>query len=225
MKVDVTLPGSVVPSWIRYRTTQTPFIITIQILPSSYLLGFAFCVVLEKGCSLSGGECECYLKDAKGNKTSESRHISFVSCNKHLPLDTVFLSYRGESFPKILKKLKEIKAVDQSSTFNPELSFQFYSNPWEKSTNGIKECGVWPIYESDLEAEKKKKLKRKRKVSLILWHFKWQTLIYRRMKKSKNHRSSKHRNRVRTNVSYTSRKKARISNISFTKEVQEITRY
>ncbi|KAK7349265.1 hypothetical protein VNO77_06498 [Canavalia gladiata] len=151
------LPGSRVPDWFKYQTTEAS--ITVEFSSSSDLLGFVLCVVFgqfpsnEKYSATVG--CECYSSDGgKVGYTNNWYNTDIIE----LKSDHVYLWYDPLFCDMILMAVKEHGAAsDESTIYNPKVFFKFIVTIYKCGVNvkdhgcliGMKECGVCPIYASE----------------------------------------------------------------------------
>ena len=148
--VHVCLPGSQVPGWFSYRTTQTRM--TIELVPgassTSRFLGFILCAVLppkEKGLDGENLICNYCIEASDGLSVKCTSLVSL----QNWALNNVYLWYDAQCCLRIMRGLKDSKANDEDKVHNLKVSFHFVRTE-NTLPREIKQCGVHPIYASDI---------------------------------------------------------------------------
>ncbi|XP_028785152.1 disease resistance protein RML1B-like [Neltuma alba] len=166
----ISVPGSRVPEWIKYRAAQSSVIVELPPLSDSLL--FFFCIVVdadsESNWESHGLKCSCYLE---GFDVKYSVWEEFFGDSKS---DHVFIWDDSFTYEEIMD---EIRRRNQQLFANMKLHFEFSIVTHEAIINGerktskptIKECGVWPVSVSECpkfveEMEMERKRKRPRDV-------------------------------------------------------------
>ncbi|KAK7321389.1 hypothetical protein VNO77_31998 [Canavalia gladiata] len=145
----VIFPGSRVPDWFNYRSTQATITVELLHSPQSNFCGFIFCLILppspsnESTCNWKVG-CECYLESGE-----RIRNTSMCSFATGLVSDHVYLWYDENFCLEMLNTIVKSRTNDHYSTYNSKLSFQFFVETEDKLNVVIKECGICLIYGSE----------------------------------------------------------------------------
>ncbi|KAI9120054.1 hypothetical protein K1719_009023 [Acacia pycnantha] len=150
-EVKVCYPGSTIPKGFKYSRTAERFI-SIELAPSSsdHLLGFASCCVLAMP-TLAFTYVELWIRR---KLQFEDEEIYWVD-EKFFP-DIVDVNGRNvylwyDPIEYILNETQ--RSFDEGTTY--KFTFKFSVANWENESDHqeINECGIWPIYASDLQEE------------------------------------------------------------------------
>ncbi|KAI9120050.1 hypothetical protein K1719_009019 [Acacia pycnantha] len=152
-EVKVCYPGSTIPKGFKYSRTAERFI-TIELAPSSsdHLLGFASCCVLAKWDVMYINTFiwrKLHLEDEEIYCEDEKKFPNlgkWNGCNVYLWYDPM---------ESILKETQ--RSFDGGTTYKFTCEFFvgdcFRNCVVECDHHWINECGIWPIYASDLQEE------------------------------------------------------------------------
>ncbi|MED6136421.1 hypothetical protein PIB30_056012 [Stylosanthes scabra] len=147
-RVQFCFPSKQVPGWFTHRTTETMMTVELVLSQSDRFLGFMLCVVVPKESSSSSGilGCEYCIEGGRDGKSVEYSRWWKPSPKKGV-CENVFLWYVGECCLDIVREMKENVCNN-----NLKVSFQFsiISRGGKLCRDGIKQCGVHPIYASDM---------------------------------------------------------------------------
>ncbi|KAI4352938.1 hypothetical protein L6164_007142 [Bauhinia variegata] len=169
---SICLPGSQVPNWFSYRTTEAS--VTIELPPSSKFMSLVFSLVLnqfieQQPDSFASVGCKCYFEASNGERDQ------YDTCfrGNHFPtttlsLDHVFLWYDEFLCDSILEAIKESRATYQGTTYIPKITFEFFAASFHRRRVGkrieeakinleIKECGICLICNSEHQQGTKSK--------------------------------------------------------------------
>ncbi|XP_057742470.1 disease resistance protein RPV1-like [Arachis stenosperma] len=151
MRCEVCYPGSTVPEWFRFRTTEGASIRVEIDKPYHQLLGFfVSCAVSQEFSPYYSVHCEYDLGD--GEKYPHGSYYSH-RVDKRWDSDHVFLWFHPFYSCRILRAIERcIGSDDGSSTWNRTISFTFTAEGFRSTPEDffIKGCGVFPIYASDV---------------------------------------------------------------------------
>ncbi|KEH17605.1 disease resistance protein (TIR-NBS-LRR class) [Medicago truncatula] len=147
----VICPGSRVPDWFHYRSTEASITIELSVShsPQSNIFGFIFCLILpqslpnEKNLNWKIG-CECYMEGGEN-----IRNTSMCSFATGLVSDHVYLWYDENFCFDMFNTTGKSRTNDDYSAYKPKLSFQFFVETEDKMNVVIKECGICQIYGSE----------------------------------------------------------------------------
>jgi len=136
------LPGAQVPLYFDFRTIRAS--ITILPIPKSDLLGFVFCILFSEGFTVNHHALHCII----------------FECGKEVDRLRISLDYlRTLISDHVLIRWHGYNRQENGSYDTCNLSFQFIlqgpNEELEWSTEGIKGCGVGPVYENDSSISKK----------------------------------------------------------------------
>ena len=140
--VVMCLPGSIVPSQLKYKTTGSK--ITIGYSDIYYSLGFIFAVVVSPSNGMknergSGAkiQCKCYREDGSQVGVSSEWHSEPIT---NLDMDHVFVWYDPYRFG----------IIQYISEGNVSFEFNLTTDSGEHDCFlSMKECGICPIYTSE----------------------------------------------------------------------------
>lgn len=147
---EVCFPESRVPYWFTCGTKEAESV-TIELLPSSQLLGFVFCVVLDR---IFGREefeadvlCKLYWEDSTLLVGSS---LPTMGIREKMNSDHVYMWYSPWDCENILKRIE--RRADDQCVADLKVFFEFSVQTFKFVPNqkgfGIKECGVYPMYVS-----------------------------------------------------------------------------
>ncbi|XLS82922.1 hypothetical protein HN51_048753 [Arachis hypogaea] len=148
---DVCHAGSSVPEWFRCQRAEGASV-TVEIEQPYYqLLGFCFCCVLSQEFSDDHSIlCEYDLGD--GVKYPGGSFMPF-GVGKRWISDRVLLWFNLLKSTRILRDIEKYTGSDDhGTTCNQTITFRFSAKTYlfEQEDPVIKECGVFPIYASDV---------------------------------------------------------------------------
>ncbi|AES67842.2 disease resistance-like protein DSC1 isoform X1 [Medicago truncatula] len=153
--VDVIYPGSKVPEWLMYRTTEASVTVDFSSAPKSKFVGFIFCVVAGQLPSDDKNfiGCDCYLETGNGEKVSLGSMDTWTSIHSsEFFSDHIFMWYDELCCLQNSKPEKE-NMDELMASYIPKVSFEFFAqsgNTWKKRENNmIRGCGVCPIYDTE----------------------------------------------------------------------------
>ncbi|XLU25838.1 hypothetical protein S245_061904 [Arachis hypogaea] len=158
LRVHVCLPGSQVPGWFSYRTTETCMTVELVLLASSIsrFRGFIFCAVLppreEKGLGSAILRCSYFIETSDG--PSLGSHSSWVIYDRTVDKesDNVYMWYDRQCCIDMMRRTKQGKGSDEDNVHKYKVLFEFH---YSLNSTGIKECGVHPIYVSDTKSKRR----------------------------------------------------------------------
>ncbi|XP_039687946.1 disease resistance protein RUN1-like [Medicago truncatula] len=137
--INALLPGAQVPLYFDFQTIGA----SISILPitKSDLCGFIFCIILSEGFTIHHHDLHCIIfergKEVDRQRISHNYHGTLIS-------DHVLICWHGYN-------------RQENGSYDCNLSFKFIlQGPNEElwwSTEGIKGCGVIPVYALERELE------------------------------------------------------------------------
>ena len=173
IKGKVCYPGSKIPEWFRYRTRQAS--ITIELDQPYQLLGFfVSCVISQVPFNKWSPIIDCQYCLGDGERDiygSEWQYTKVEGWNS----DHVYIWYDPSGCDRILEGIKKCRASDYCTTYNQKISFEFITKSMynrykvevrpgkgekvEENFNFVEiskhdcsviECGIFPIYVSDI---------------------------------------------------------------------------
>ncbi|KAK4280821.1 hypothetical protein QN277_012392 [Acacia crassicarpa] len=145
--IDVIYPGSNGPDWFMNRTRQSSITMDLSSSQPSVFVGFIFCAVVARFPSNDKNfvGCDCYLEINGVRDMNMGAWTSINTCE--FMCDHVCIWYDE----RCCMKTSEGMEADESNDM--KILFEFFAqtgNTWEKKRDiGIKECGVYPIYDSE----------------------------------------------------------------------------
>jgi hypothetical protein len=134
------LPGTQVPSNFDFKTTEAS--ISISPIPKSYLCGFIFCVILSEGFNVYDHFFYCVIFE-HGKEVDRCR-IMFNYLGT-LISDHVLICWHGYN--------KQETGSHDFCNLSFQFLFQGHKEQLWWSTEGIKGCGVLPVYDLKSESE------------------------------------------------------------------------
>lgn len=156
---DVIYPGSNVPEWFKYRTTQASVTVDLSSAPPphSKFMGFIFCVIVGQFQSDDSNfiGCDCYLETRNGERvTLGGRMDAWSSINTcEFVSDHVCMWYDERCCLQNSECENESMKEELMASYNPKVSFEFFAqsgSTWKKREDiVIKGCGVCPIYDAE----------------------------------------------------------------------------
>ena len=155
--VRFCLPVRRVPDWFIYRATQPWMTIELLQRASNRFLGFIFCVSLDLYIKIDNHQlvscCDYHVQASDGQSVKYQSFGFGDDCgsNKEYVNNNVYLWYDGQCCVDIMRWIQESKANGEGKIHNLNASIEFSCFHGRKEfTEGIKQCGVHPIYESDI---------------------------------------------------------------------------
>lgn len=179
----VIFPGSTVPQWLMYRTTQASITIDLSSAPLSmdWDWGFIFCVVVPQSPSKQSFYvvCEGYEGDGYTDEDDSDELEEFFSSSSQMArafnLDHVFLWYDEIFGSEVHERIQATRTDEKNKTYNSKISLKFKVYYLQDSGDEdcydydsleceepqkvfmeIKECGVCPTYGSAYQNSIKK---------------------------------------------------------------------
>jgi len=156
--VDFIYPGSEVPEWFVYRTTQASVTVDLSSsVPCSKIMGFIFCVIVDQFTSNDKNYigCDCYMETGVGERVTRGHMDNWSSIHAcEFFSDHVCLWYDEKCCLK--NQECESESIEElMASYNPKISFEFFAKTgsiWEKRSDIIiKGCGVCPIYDTECD--------------------------------------------------------------------------
>ncbi|XP_028798421.1 disease resistance-like protein DSC1 [Neltuma alba] len=142
MQAQLVYPGSKVPEWFMYRSTQSSITVDLFSIPRPKDWSFIFCAVVSHSESFVYFETEWYFSD--GQQVLDE--IMYYFC-KHIGIiqsDHVCLWYISE-LPSQVQRIIEEKNTDQSTTGHESVEIKFIvKTPSPVPVLDVKGCGVCP---------------------------------------------------------------------------------
>nr|KYP58388.1 Putative disease resistance protein At4g11170 family [Cajanus cajan] len=155
--VDVIYPGSKVPEWFLYRTTRASVTIDFSSAPCSKIMGFIFCVIVDKFPSNDKNfiGCDCYMETGIGESVTRGHMDTWSSIHAcEFFSEHVCLWYDEKCCLQNSERESE-NMEELMASYNPKISFEFFAQTgsiWEKRRDiMIKGCGVCPIYDTEYD--------------------------------------------------------------------------
>ncbi|RYR42535.1 hypothetical protein Ahy_A08g039004 isoform A [Arachis hypogaea] len=158
LRVHVCLPGSQVPGWFSYRTTETCMTVELVLLASSISMfrGFIFCAVLppreEKGLGSESLKCSYFIETSDGPSVRDQSSWVIYDRAVDKESDNVYMWYDRQCCIDMMRRTKQDKVSDEDNVHKYKVLFDFH---YSLNSTGIKECGVHPIYVSDTKSKRR----------------------------------------------------------------------
>ncbi|KAK7383283.1 hypothetical protein VNO78_28957 [Psophocarpus tetragonolobus] len=155
--VDVIFPGSEVPEWFMYRTTQASITIDLSSAPCSNIMGFIFCAIVDQFPSNDKNfiGCDCYMETGVGQRVTRGQMDNWSSIHACEFLSHHVCLWYDEKCVLQNRECESESKEEPMASYNPKISFEFFAQTgsiWEKRKDiMIKGCGVCPIYDTEYE--------------------------------------------------------------------------
>lgn len=174
----VRYPGSRVPEWLVYRTTQASLTIDLSSAPHSMDWGFIFCVIVPQSPSkqVIDIHCQCYEGDVYADEDDRDEPVEFLLSSQtavDLNSDHVFLWYDENFCSKLHEAIQESGTDDEHISYKSKITLKFkvYYTLWDRDDDGdidvygsldsyeepqrmymeIRECGACPTYAQNIK--------------------------------------------------------------------------
>ncbi|XP_054783912.1 disease resistance-like protein DSC1 isoform X2 [Prosopis cineraria] len=143
MQAQLVYPGSKVPEWFMYRSTQSSIIVDLSSIPQPKDWSFIFCAIVSHSESFLYFETEWYFSD--GQQVLDEKMYYFCKHIGTIHSDHVCLWYISE-LPSQVQRIIEEKGTDNQSSINHqsvEVKF-LVKTPSPVPLLGLKGCGLCP---------------------------------------------------------------------------------
>ncbi|KAK4276221.1 hypothetical protein QN277_019191 [Acacia crassicarpa] len=142
MQAQLVYPGSKVPEWFMYKSTQSSVTIDLSSIPQPKDWIFIFCAVVSHPQSFLYFETDWYFSD--GQEVLEGMMYYFCRHIGILHTDHVCLWYISE-LPSDVQRIIEEKSKDRITTNHESVEIKFIAKtPGPVPVLGLKGCGVCP---------------------------------------------------------------------------------